>query len=119
MIADVAHSVHARESLAMSCVNATVTQHNSAGDSFFLCSPCFQSFFSSRLLQWLPLFWLHTVQLSYILYSRANIQIKGLLRCQFGLKIASRSSDKKRIVAPRIFIWNSEGGVQGWWFFTL
>lgn len=41
MIAGVAHSVHARDSLAMSCVDATVTQHNSAGDSFFLFPPSF------------------------------------------------------------------------------
>ena len=44
------HTVHARESLAMSCVNATVTQHTSAGDSFFLFAPCFHSCSSSPLV---------------------------------------------------------------------
>lgn len=63
------HIVHARESLAMSCVNATVTQHISAGDSFFLFAPCFHSCSSSPLFQWLFLFSLHIVQLFYILYS--------------------------------------------------
>lgn len=50
------HIVHARESLAMSCVNATVTQHISAGDSFFLFAPCFHSCPSSPLFRWLFLF---------------------------------------------------------------
>lgn len=71
------HTVHARESLAMSCVNATVTQHISAGDSFFLFAPCFPflflftsshsngCFFSSCTLYNSSIFYIHR-QKNYI-----------------------------------------------------
>lgn len=77
------HTVHARESLAMICVNATVTQHNSAGDSFFLSAPVrFHSCSSSPLYSngcFFSSCTLYNSSIIYILYSHIKNNIEKVL----------------------------------------